>query len=86
MIHLKESTKIIRRKYSMKDANIVAVSLFILGVLFLLNNFGFIAVDVWDMFWKAFWPLLLIGLALNMFLKNSDEKKSEKSSKKSKKR
>lgn len=38
-----------------------------LGVLFLLNNMGVIAVDVWEMLFR-FWPVLLIAAGLDILL------------------
>jgi len=38
-----------------------------LGVLFLLNNMGVIAVDVWDLLFR-FWPVLLIAAGLDILL------------------
>lgn len=40
--------------------------LLILGVLFLLDNFNLLGVDVW----MIFWPLLLIFWGLNILVKD----------------
>lgn len=62
----------------MKNFNVFAALLLLLGVLFLLHNFGFISGDIWDIFWKAFWPLLIVGIAVNMFIKTPQEGESKK--------
>lgn len=36
-----------------------------LGILFLLQNFGIVTVDVWNIIWR-FWPVFLIAAGLDM--------------------
>lgn len=38
-----------------------------LGVLLLLNNFGFFALNIWEML-ARFWPVILIGIGLDILL------------------
>lgn len=42
-----------------------AFLLIAVGSLLLLNNFGIISWDVWEMLWK-FWPILIILLGLQL--------------------
>jgi len=41
-----------------------------IGVIFLLNNFGILSWDVWDILWK-FWPIFLIVVGLQIILGKS---------------
>ncbi len=41
--------------------------LILLGVLFLLNNFGIVGWNVWGRLWRL-WPLVLVGLGLELLL------------------
>lgn len=49
----------------MKRSPVSALALLILGIIFLLNNFGYLSWDLWNSVWK-FWPVLLILISLEM--------------------
>lgn len=42
--------------------------LLIFGIIFLLNNLGFITSGVWDTFWAIFWPSVIIFMAINILI------------------
>jgi len=48
------------------DSLIFGLILLILGILFLLSNFGY-RIDVWDVI-KKYWPVLLILLGLKYLI------------------
>ncbi|MEO8287434.1 MAG: DUF5668 domain-containing protein [Chloroflexota bacterium] len=43
------------------------VILILVGSIFLLSNFGFLAGNVWSQIWRL-WPLILVGIGLNIVL------------------
>ncbi len=47
-----------------------ATILIVIGVVFLLNNLGYLSWDVWGTLWR-FWPVLLILVGVNFFLAGS---------------
>ena len=47
-----------------------ALLLIFLGVIFLLNNFGILSWDIWNIVWR-FWPLLLILAGLQLVMGRS---------------
>jgi len=47
-----------------------ATILIVIGVVFLLNNLGYLPWDVWGTLWR-FWPVLLILVGVNFFLAGS---------------
>ena len=49
------------------------IMLILLGALFLLQNSGLLAIDVW----QVFWPLLLIALGLSVLLQRASSPASE---------
>ncbi len=49
-----------------KDPDYISALLLIsAGCIFLLNNFGILSWDVWDILWR-FWPLVIILLGLQL--------------------
>lgn len=50
-----------------KGFSFTAIFLVLLGIVFLLNNFGILSWDLWQNLWK-FWPVLLILFGLEIIL------------------
>ena len=46
---------------------IIPIMLVVLGILFLLSNFGVISSDFWSTLWR-FWPLILVLLGIEIML------------------
>jgi len=49
---------------------VIATVLVVLGVLLLLNNFGYLPWGIWGTLWR-FWPMVLILVGINIFLSGS---------------
>lgn len=58
-----------------KGFSITAVFLILLGVIFLLNNFGVLSWNLWQNVWK-FWPVLLILFGVEIVLGRASSPKS----------
>ncbi|MFQ6071175.1 MAG: toast rack family protein [Methanosarcinales archaeon] len=54
-----------------KIGNLIGALILIgIGLIFLLNNFGYLSWDIWNYLWKL-WPLILIAIGLSLLFKNS---------------
>src|SRR3990167_5009756 len=54
-------------KRSRKSISLGPVVLIVLGIIFLLNNFGILPWEIWQNIWK-FWPILLILFGIEVLL------------------
>lgn len=53
-----------------RGGGVGALILIVFGITFLLNNFGYLSWNVWQLLWKA-WPLLLILAGLQILIGRS---------------
>lgn len=54
----------------MKRNIIGGLFLIVLGCVFIMNNFGLIGWDFWQMFWD-FWPLFLVALGVHLLFRSN---------------